>query len=149
MEFNNQINKFQTLGLYDYKFDEVGNVIANSASAEFSYNYLALPLRDMVYDTQSITAYYDVDFTEFVPALVPVSATDTTINSTANQDLITENNQLKSKIDDLIQLSESNSAVAKNDAIKRVILDLRIALKEGKEDREFSDVFPYTAKAIN
>ena len=150
MEFTSQINKFQTAGLYNYKFDEAGNVISNSASADFSYHYLSLPLLNSVYDNKAIASYYDINFSEFV---IPPTKPDATISINSettrqsNQQLVVENEQLKTKINDLVILSESDSSVAKNDAIKRVILDLRISLKEGKEDRDFSDSFPYTIKS--
>ena len=104
MQFSSQINKFQTLGTYDYKFDEAENVIANSASAEFSYNYLSLPLMNSVYDNTSIESYYDVNFTEFVPVKAePVIGETATIDS--NVSLIEENSLLRDKINELISKS--------------------------------------------
>lgn len=149
MEFSPQINKFQTLGTYNYKFDEVGNVIANSASAEFSYNYLCLPLMDSVYDNQSIESYYDVNFVEFVPPEVTEEAELAQENEDVAQQnavLEQENIALKSQIDELVAASENDSSIAKNDAIKQVIIDLRIKSGEGKETRDFNDEFPYTVK---
>jgi hypothetical protein len=153
MEFNAQINKFQTLGIYNYKFDEVGNVIANSSSMEFSYNYLSLPLWNSNYNNTKIQSYYDVNFAEFVPEEPILTDDGNLIESsddllenvqTTNQDLAAENSQLLSRIDELVSLSEEDSSVAENSAIKQVILDLRMALKQGKEEKDFSVTFPYT-----
>lgn len=147
MEFNAQINKFQTLGVYSYKFDEVGNVIANSSSMEFSYNYLSLPLWNSNYNNTKIESYYDVDFVEFVPEepILTENSDDLLKSAQAtNQDLVAENSQLQSRIDELVSSSEEDSSVAENSAIKQVILDLRMALKQGKEEKDFSVTFPYT-----
>lgn len=150
MDFSVQINEFQTSGKYDYKFDEVGNVMVNSSSMIYQYNYIGLPLMDVVYDDQSVESYYDLNFTEFIPVSnINESDIDTEQLSQSNQELIQENTELKSKINTFIKLSESDSSVAESDSIKRVILDLRIALKQGEEDREFSDTFPYTPKNVD
>lgn len=150
MEFSPQINKFQTLGTYDYKFDEVGNVIASSASAEFSYNYLALPLRDAVYDTTAIESYYDVNFVEFVPPDVAETAEEQDAANEAmlqeNAALTKENAELKSQLDDLVASSEDDPSAAQKEAMKQVIIDLRIKLGQGKEERDFNEEFPYTVK---
>ena len=146
MRFSYKIDKFQTLGEYDYKFDEVGNVIADSSSLQFPYNYLCFPLMDLNYDTKAIETYYDVNFTEFESS---IKGSETVGGSpTENYELFQENTQLKTKIDELIKLSESDSSIASNEVIKQVILDLRIALKQGDKDRDFSVDFPYMPKAI-
>jgi len=145
MEFSSQINKFQTLGAYEYKFDEAENVIANSASIEFSYNYLSLPLLNSVYDNASIESYYDVNFVEFVPVKAePIVSESETAAVESNTTLIEENALLKEKIDELISRSENDPSIAENEATKRVILDLRISLKQGRFDDDFAEEFPYS-----
>lgn len=144
--FHSKINKFQTIGDYDYKFDEVGNVIVDSSSMEFSHNYLSLPLLNLNYDAKKIESFYDVNFTEFSPAIVQ-DQPPSDILEPVNFELLEENAQLKIKIDELIKLSESDSSIASNEVVKQVILDLRIALKQGIEERDFSTDFPYTPKA--
>jgi hypothetical protein len=146
MDFAVQINRFETLGIYDYRFDEGDNVVANSSSAQFYYNYLCLPLSDSNYDKKSIESYYDVNFVEFLPTSTVQEENITISNSdliNKNTELESENVRLRSQIDDLIAQSESDSSVAENQAVKRIILDLRITLKQGKEDRDFSTDFPY------
>lgn len=145
MDFSVQINKFKTLGEYDYKFDEVGNVIVNSSSAEFSYNYLSLPLLDFYYDNKAVESYYDVNFTEFIPVKTNVSpVVNTEEIQQNNQQLLEENTKLKQKIEEFVQLSETDSSISENEAVKRVILDLRMELKQGESDKDFSTDFPYT-----
>jgi len=148
MDFSAQINTFRSLGVYEYKFDEVGNVIANSSSLEFSYNYLALPLLNSVYDVESIKSYYDINFTEFVPIQEEEIQVETTETQQQNSQLTEENTQLRATIDELIESSESDSSVARDEAVKNVIIELRIALGEGKEEKDFSIDFPYTPKEI-
>jgi hypothetical protein len=151
MVFSAKINKFQTLGVYDYKFDEVGNVIANSSSVEFAYNYLSLPLLDFVYDNKSIESYYDVTFTEFVPLEENEEVNQQVASeelSQTNDALVQENEQLKTQLNELITSSEDDSTAAQKEAIKQVVIDLRIKLGEGKEEKEFNEEFPYTAKKV-
>jgi hypothetical protein len=142
MNFNQEISDFQRFGSYTYVLDEVGNVVVNSGSAVFSYNYLALPLQTMVYDNANIIKYYTPTFSEFTP----ISTTPETIvqNNGTDTVLQEENIALRSQVDDLIRKSETDSSVAESQAVKRIIIDLRIALKQGKEDRDFSVTFPYT-----
>ena len=153
MEFSVPINQFQTLGIYNYKFDEVGNVIADSSSMEFSYNYLSLPLWNSNYDNNEIESYYNVNFVEFIaPSPIIESGSlggETTVPNlsetlSTNQQLSEENAALTDRINELVSLSEEDSSVAQNEAVKQVILELRIALKEGKDTSEFSEEFPYT-----
>lgn len=150
MDFSSKINQFQTIGTYDYKFDEVGNVIVNSSSTTFQYNYLCLPLMDVVYDPKSIKSYYNIQFEEFLP-------TTETTNEIINQPSIVmeelenvkaENKELKTRLNNLVSASENNSTEAEKQATKNVILELRKALKEGIEDRDFFEEFPYTAKTV-
>jgi len=150
MEFSSQIDQFQTAGAYDYKFDEVGNVIANSSSAIFQYNYLCLPLMDVVYDPKSIESYYNVEFEEFLPAEETIDETETqpSIFTEELENVKAENEELKTKLDDLVLASEESSTEAERQATKDVIIELRKALKQGVEDKDFSEEFPYTAKTV-
>lgn len=149
MSFSKQIEKFEKSGEYNYKLDESGNVIANSSSAIFEYNYLALPLNNFVYDNKSIVSYYGTDFSEFFPTpkieeIQQKQEYNAALDNTKK--LEEENQNLKNQLNDLIKSSESNSNVAQNEATKQVILDLRISLGQGKEERDFSKEFPYTPK---
>ena len=45
-----QINDFTSYGIYDYKFDSVGNQLLNPSSSIFQENYLALPLNNVYYN---------------------------------------------------------------------------------------------------
>ena len=149
MDFSSKINQFQTVGTYDYKFDEVGNVIVNSSSTTFQYNYLCLPLMDVVYDPKSIESYYNVQFEEFLPS---VETTNEIIEKSPDveelENVKAENEELKTRLDSLILASENNSTEAEKQAVKNVNLELLKALKEGVENRDFSEEFPYTAKTV-
>ena len=150
MDFPSKINQFQTIGTYDYKFDEVGNVIVNSSSTTFQYNYLCLPLMDVVYDPKSIESYYNVQFEEFLPAPESNEVPDDLpiMDFEELESVKAENEELKTRLDDLVLESEDNSTEAERQATKDVILELRKALGEGVEDRDFSEEFPYTAKTV-
>lgn len=149
MDFPSKINQFQTIGTYDYKFDEVGNVIVNSSSTTFQYNYLCLPLMDVVYDPKSIESYYNVQFEEFLPTVEIIDEiSDTPVGMEELENIKAENEELKTRLDDLVLESEDNSTEAERQATKDVILELRKSLKEGVEDRDFSEEFPYTAKTV-
>jgi len=150
MAFSSQINQFQTLGTYEYKFDEVGNVIANSSSAMFQYNYLSLPLMNSVYDSKAIESYYSVEFEEFLPAEEEVGETEIqpSVFVEELENVKAENEELKERLENLILASEDNVTEAERQATKDVILELRKALNQGVEDRDFSEEFPYTTKTV-
>ena len=48
MDFNEDIQKFENLGLYEYGFDSYGNIIIDPKSEEFNQNYLSLPIKLLI-----------------------------------------------------------------------------------------------------
>lgn len=144
--FEQDIQNFQRYGTYTYKFDANGNLIFNSSSADFSQVYLALPLRNVAYNTVKLDAFYDPTFTEFIPS---ISSTEETASvDTLQQQLDVaqqENVVLKDQLDTLTAESEPVGSAAETLATKQVILELRKALGQGRVDSDFSDTFPYTA----
>ena len=67
-DFSKDIQQFQRYGTYEYKFDNVGNLIFDSSSMDFSRVYLSLPIENVDYNNSKIESFFDTEFTEFVPA---------------------------------------------------------------------------------
>lgn len=145
-DFAGDIQKFQRYGTYVYKFDNVGNLIFNSSSLDFSNVYLSLPIKNVVYDNNKVQSFYDPTFTEFVPP-TPVDTTTEVLSDIQQKvDVLeTENTNLKVKLDELTAQSQENMSQPDKLAIKQVILELRKALGQGRVESDFSEDFPYTA----
>ena len=147
-DFSKQINEFHTLGTFDYVFGENDNVIINSSSADFSKNYLSIPLSMFVYDDSNISKFNDPTFVEFVsqPALSQSQVQAT--NDQVQQQLIdtqAENQSLKTQLDSLItQTNSAPTSATETLATKQVVIELRKQLGQGTKDSDFSDSFPYT-----
>jgi hypothetical protein len=142
-KFSQDITNFQRYGTYSYEYDEVGNVIFNSASNDFSQVYLAFPLPNFVYDTTKIVSFYDPTFTEFVPPTTTVAAPDAEQLQGDLEAAQQTNAELVKQLDDLIAVNESTPSLADQTAAKQVILELRKSLGEGRVDSDFSSDFPY------
>jgi hypothetical protein len=142
-KFSQDITNFQRYGTYTYESDEVGNVIFNSASNDFSQVFFAFPLPNFVYDNTKIVAFYDPTFVEFVPPTATAASADSAQLQgdldAANQ----ENAALQQQLDAAIAINESTPSVADNQAAKQVILELRKSLGQGGVDSDFSSDFPY------
>jgi hypothetical protein len=148
-DFAGEIQTFQRYGNYTYKPDSVGNFIFDSSSLDFSRVYFSLQLKNVRYHDSKIESFYDTTFSEFVPIVV-----EDVSNSSKEQEQVTaleeENTYLKSQLDTLIDTSASVESDADLIATKQVILELRILLKQGRVDSDFSEDFPYAPiKKIN
>jgi hypothetical protein len=145
--FSNEISDFQKNGTYDYVFDEGGNLIFNQSSSKFNQTFLSIPLANYAYDNVKISSFYNLEFTEFSPTSknVVVVASSTT----EMDELTSENLELKNKLIELSQLSDANITEAERQAIKQIIIDLRIQLKQGVAERDFSETFPYLPSMKN
>jgi hypothetical protein len=139
--FSKEISDFKKNGTYDYKFDEGGNLTFNKTSLEFNQHYLSIPLINYGYDNTKISSFYDLSFKEFVPTTTVVETTTTVSEEMAQ--LTEENQSLKDKLSDLTQTANANMTESERLAIKQVILGLRIQLKQGSAERDFSIDFPY------
>jgi hypothetical protein len=143
-DFSQDIKNFQRYGKYQYEFDNVGNMIFNSSSSNFSQTYVAFPLNNIYYNNSKIKNIYNTVFEEFVP-LAQTSSQNTTI---VLQDqliiLQQENNDLKTALDNVIMQNGASQSEADQLATKQVILELRKALGQGRVDSNFSEDFPYT-----
>lgn len=142
--FSKQISEFQKTGTYNYEFDEGGNLTFNKNSSNFSQHYISLPIISVIYDNVKIKSFYDIEFKEFVPV---ISITPT-VASQENLNLIEENQLLKDKLEALTQISDANITDSERLNIKQVIIGLRIQLKQGVAERDFSEEFPYLPLVI-
>lgn len=143
-KFKQQIEDFQRYGTYTYVYDEVGNVVLNPASKDFSQVYFALPIFNYIYDTGRVENFYDSTFTEFVP----LKSSENSVNVEDIQNKLAEsenrNAELSKQLDDLVALNDDNPSAAERESAKQVILDLRKSLGQGRVDSDFSEDFPYT-----
>lgn len=145
-DFSQQIADFTNNGVYNYKFDTVGNEILNQSSSVFQQVYFSLPLGNYVYNNSKITSFYDSTFTEFIPT----SSTSSISSSMFPQDAIDQintitykNTQLQKQLETLIASSEMNSGSADIQSIKNIIINLRIQLGQGSVLTDFEDKYPY------
>jgi len=143
-DFSQEIDQFQKDGTYTYKFDSAGNLYFNSSSADFSQVYLSLPLTNVIYNNAKIEKFYDPEFKEFTPTPT-TTASAVTVNELQTQLGVVqqENVSLKSQLDNLIAENQVTSNASDSQAVKQIILDLRIALGQGRVASNFSDTFPY------
>lgn len=143
LSFSFQISNFTNYGTYDYKFDDVGNEILNPSSSTFQQVYFALPLSNFAYNEDKILSFYNPEFTEFIPT-TPTTASvfpqDVT-NLIASMAL--QNQQLQDQLNNLIVSSQVNSGSAYLQAVKNIILGLRIQLGQGSSLNDFQNTFPY------
>lgn len=143
--FSQNIQDFQRYGNYVYNFDNVGNLTFNSSSEDFSQVYLSFPLYNITYDSSKINNFYTTTFTEFVAQATTEVTSSIDILTQQVNTLQVENSTIKQQLDDLISLSETNSTISGDVAIKQVIISLRIALGQGRMISNFSPTFPYAS----
>lgn len=143
-DFSVQINNFQNYGVYNYVFDEVGNVILNPSSSVFQQNYVSFPTKNMEYNDSKILSFYNPTLTEFVPnqSTASVSSLPQNIIDQINE-MTQKNNVLQTQLDDLISKSEVTSAESDSQLVKDIILTLRIQLGQGSSYTDFYNEFPY------
>ena len=143
-DFSQDITQFQKDGTYVYKFDNSGNLYFNSSSADFSQVYLSLPLTNVVYNNAKIEKFYDPEFREFIPTTVVTASVATADELQAQLGVVQQENiTLKSHLDNLISENETTSNASDSQAVKQIILELRIAMGQGRVAANFSDTFPY------
>ena len=146
--FAQDIQTFQRYGTYTYKFDNVGNMIFNSSSVDFSQVYVAFPLQNVFYDANKIESFYDPNFTEF--QMSPISGTVDVVSIQNQMEVIqAENVTLKSQLNTILSAEIVSDESGNVEATKRLILELRKALGEGQVDSDFSNVYPYAPLTVN
>ncbi len=143
-DFALQISNFEKYGTFNYRFDEAGNVILNPSSSIFQQNFLSLPLSNVNYNSAKVNSFYDSTFTEFTK---PETTNNTSSLPTDVVDQINsitaQNTELQSKLDTLIAQSELDNTAANQQAVKDIILGLRIQLGQGFSSDDFETDFPY------
>lgn len=147
-DFAQDISNFQRYGTYIYKFDNVGNMIFDSSSADFSQVYLAFPLKNSFYNKSKVVTFYDPTFTEFVPTSTTtgsIAQLDTEVLQQQLVDAQQTNVQLQQKLDSVVSENAITGSAMNDLAVKQVILELRKFLGQGRVESDFSDTFPYTA----
>lgn len=143
-DFSTDIDQFQKNGTYTYEFDDAGNLYFNSASTDFSQVYLSLPLTNVSYNNAKIEKFYTPTFTEFIPTTVVTSSVPSIDDLQAQLGVVQQENiTLKSQLDTVISENETTSNLSDSQVVKQIILELRIALGQGRVAANFSDTFPY------
>lgn len=144
-KFEEEIQNFQRYGIYEYKFDEGGNLVFRNPSSDFNEKYLSIPLVDVVYNERKINSFYEQEFKEFIPTITETTTetvSETAVSNEVSQ-LQVQNQDLQNKLATLIVKADENVTESERLAVKQIILDLRIALKQGNYERDFSTTFPY------
>jgi len=147
-DFSEQINDFVFHGTFNYKFDEVGNVILNPSSSIFQEHYVLFNLRNTVYNENKVKTFYNTEFVEFVKPVEQATSLSGSAAQTELDSIKKENETLKGQLDSIIQESEQDGNRADAIAIKDIILELRISLGQGKTESDFESDFPYLPKDI-
>jgi hypothetical protein len=143
-DFSMDIDQFQKDGTYTYEFDDAGNLYFNSASTDFSQVYLSLPLTNVSYNSARIEKFYNPTFLEFIPTTIVTSSAPSTEDLQAQLGVVQQENiTLKSQLDNVIAENETTSNSSDSQVVKQIILELRIALGQGRVAANFSDTFPY------
>lgn len=148
-DFTVQITNFEKHGTFDYRFDEAGNIILNPSSSIFQQNYLSLPLSNINYNSSKILSFYDPTFTEFV------APTSTNLTSSLPTDVVdqinslaAQNQDLTTRLNQVIALNELSNTAANIQAVRDIILGLRIQLGQGFSASDFQSDFPYLPISI-
>ena len=144
MAFEQQINNFVNYGMYSYQFDEAGNLILNASSSVFQQRYFSMELINFDYDTTKILSFYDPSFQEFIK---PVATSSVTVPFELQEyidNISKENEGLRQQLDNIIASADLESkAQSDEQQIKDIILQLRIALNQGRTLEDFYTTFPY------
>lgn len=144
-DFSQPVANFKNYGTYNYQFDNVGNLILNPSSSIFQQVYFALPLGTYVYNNSKVLSFYDPVFTEFVPTTSSTSTASVFPQEAIDQinAITSQNQQLQGQLLSLINSSQMDSGSADNQAIKNIIIGLRIQLGQGSTTSDFQNIFPY------
>lgn len=139
------INNFLFTSQFTNNLDDMGNIILNVSASTANEIFIAVNLNDNNYNNQTINNLYDVSITT-------ANVDNNNENLISMEDLknsynyvVTENETLRTKLDELISQIDSNSSQAEIVALKNLILTLRIQLGEGKVESDFGLEFPYQA----
>ena len=149
MSIQSQINDFFTTGQFNNNIDEFGNVNLYISSSNVNEQYIAFPLINFNYKKDEIENLYDVNISE-IQTETPVEKQilNQTFLNEYNK-VLSENQDLKEKLNDLVDEIQSDSSKSQLSAARDLIVELRIKLKQGNKPEDFSDKFPFNLKSEN
>jgi hypothetical protein len=149
VDFTQDVVNFEKNGVFNYKFDEAGNVVLTPSASIYQQFYVSIPLEDINYDDTKISSFYNTTFTEFVnPNLNITSSVLSDVTDQLNSS-ISQSQQLQSRLDSLIVQSELNNSAANIQLVRDIILGLRIQMGQGFSSVDFDTVFPYIPISID
>lgn len=149
MSIQSQINDFFTTGQFNNNIDEFGNVNLYISSSNVNEQYIAFPLINFNYKKYEIENLYDVNISE-IQTETPIEKQilNQTFLNEYNK-VLSENQDLKEKLNDLVDEIQSDSSKSQLSAARDLIVELRIKLKQGNKPEDFSDNFPFNLKSEN
>ena len=146
MNITSQINDFLITGQFTNNIDEFGNVNLLTVPLEANQEYIVFQLSNFKYKNDEIENLYDVNINEFkTKPTTRKQIVDQTVLNEYNK-VLSENQDLKEKLNTLIDQVESDPSKSQLSASKDIIIALRIKLKEGVKPEDFSDEFPFNLK---
>lgn len=149
MSIKSQINDFLLTGQFTNNIDEFGNVNLYISSSDANEQYIAFPLINFNYKKDEIENLYDVGITEIQTELeIQKQVFDQTFLTEYNK-VLYENQDLKEKLNQLVDEVQSDPSKSKLSAAKDLIVELRIKLKQGNKPEDFSNEFPFNLKFEN
>lgn len=149
MNIQSQINDFFTTGQFTNNIDEFGNVNLYISASNVNEQYITFPLINFNYKKDEIENLYDVNISEIqTETTVEKQILNQTFLNEYNK-VLSENQDLKDKLNDLVDEIQSDSSKSQLSAAKNLIVELRIKLKQGNKPEDFSDTFPFNLKSEN
>ena len=149
MSIQSQINDFLITGQFTNNIDEFDNVNLYISSSNANEQYIVFPLINFNYKNEEINNLYDVNLTEIqTEPSVEKQVLNQTFLTEYNKTL-SENQDLKQKLNDLVDEMQSDSSKSQLSAARDLIVELRIKLKQGNKPEDFSEEFPFNLKSQN
>jgi len=149
MSIKSQINDFLLTGQFTNNIDEFGNVNLYISSSDANEQYIAFPLINFNYKKDEIENLYDVGITEIqTEPKIQKQVFDQSFLTEYNK-VLYENQDLKEKLNQLVDEVQSDSSKSQLSAARDLIVQLRIRLKQGNKLEDFSNEFPFNLKSEN
>ena len=143
MSIKSQINDFLLTGQFTNNIDEFGNVNLYISSSEANEQYIVFPLINFNYKKDEIENLYDVGITEIqTEPKIQKQVFDQSFLTEYNK-VLYENQDLKEKLNQLVDEVQSDSSKSQLSAARDLIVQLRIKLKQGNKLEDFSNEFPF------
>jgi len=149
MSIQSQINDFLISGQFTNNIDEFGNINLYISSSNANEQYIVFPLMNFNYKKDEIENLYDVNLTEIqTETSIEKQVLNQTFLTEYNK-VLSENQDLKQKLNDLVDEIQSDSSKSQLSAARDLIVELRIKLKQGNKPEDFSEEFPFNLKSKN